>query len=451
MLDQFCKDLEHEIPWDALLLQEFSFTGVEFENSRDGHLVLAQPPFLGQRRSAIIVHERVAGSVKTATFRSVGRSCSVDLQWGGWCLRLVSAHLFSGQSIQRYRDSVRELETLCTTRMPKQYVVIGVDAQDVLGPSHSDDSHVIGEFAEEGRLDKGEEFLQFCLAHRLAVLNTMAHNPSGTYACNYYNKRSPRQIDFLCTDLPPTAGATSRVHQSAATVSDHRALIGHIKARVQKMHGFENLPATTAKPIRWSCTDPAYNSLIRSSLGMPDEQLPSSCPMDAFHVYTDGSCIIKRRQVVTAGWGFALLCFGAEPSSGQQPEVKACGPVVTDQMDTRFVGARRLTNNTGELSAVIEFLLWALAETDSCQNHILLDAPIVVHTDSTYVLGILVGKFRAPENRAISLLAVHLWQMARKRFEMHIVWVKGHNGHYGNECVDAAAKCGSDASCQELW
>ena len=60
-LDEFCRRLEIEGQWDILLLQEFCFTNEEFNNTSDGHFVFAQPPCLGQRRSAIIVHGRLAG------------------------------------------------------------------------------------------------------------------------------------------------------------------------------------------------------------------------------------------------------------------------------------------------------------------------------------------------------------------------------------------------------
>ena len=62
-LDQFCRQLELEVRWDALLLQEFSFTEEEFIDSADGHIVFAQPPCSGQRRCAIILHDRMVNSI----------------------------------------------------------------------------------------------------------------------------------------------------------------------------------------------------------------------------------------------------------------------------------------------------------------------------------------------------------------------------------------------------
>jgi len=94
MLDDFCHHLESEVSWDVLMLQEFCFTNEELTETTDGHLVFAQPPLGGQRRSAIILHARVAALVVNSSFQSRGRACCLDLDWAGWKLRLVRAHLF---------------------------------------------------------------------------------------------------------------------------------------------------------------------------------------------------------------------------------------------------------------------------------------------------------------------------------------------------------------------
>ena len=184
---------------------------------------------------------------------------------------------------------------------------------------------------------------------------------------------------------------------------------------------------------------------------MPCKEVSEAVPREAFHAYSDGSCTVVRRQAAAAGWGFVLFKFGVEPSVGEDPEITAFGPVITDRRGPLFLGAERLTNNTAEVSAVIEFLLWVLSETDNVDDHIFLDAPIVLHTDSTYVLGILSGKFQPRENRALSMLAIHLWRCVRKRLTIFVVWVKGHSMCYGNDCADTAARNGGDVSFSDSW
>ena len=62
-LDDFLLDASREHDWDFMLLQEYSAAAVVAEVSNAGHLVYAQVPIAGQRRSAIIVNHRVAASV----------------------------------------------------------------------------------------------------------------------------------------------------------------------------------------------------------------------------------------------------------------------------------------------------------------------------------------------------------------------------------------------------
>eukprot|EP00973_Karenia_brevis_P045787 6342252-Karenia_brevis.AAC.1 len=67
-------------------------------------------------------------------------------------------------------------------------------------------------------------------------------------------------------------------------------------------------------------------------------------PEIAFHVYTDGSCIMKRRRVACASWGFVVFDEGNEPSNAETLLLQACGPVVVDKAAKMFTGAERRTN-----------------------------------------------------------------------------------------------------------
>ena len=92
-----------------------------------------QPPGLGRRRSAIILHGRVSSLMRSSSFLSLGRSCSIDLEWGGWTLRLVNSHLFAANSLQDYVSSLEDLEILCMVPSANHRVIVGVDAQAVFG------------------------------------------------------------------------------------------------------------------------------------------------------------------------------------------------------------------------------------------------------------------------------------------------------------------------------
>jgi ribonuclease HI len=59
------------------------------------------------------------------------------------------------------------------------------------------------------------------------------------------------------------------------------------------------------------------------------------------------------------------------------------------------VGASKKTNNTAELQAVIEALLFLLAQVDAPRPMIDFNAPIVIHSDSKYAVGIIRDGARA--------------------------------------------------------
>ncbi len=96
-------------------------------------------------------------------------------------------------------------------------------------------------------------------------------------------------------------------------------------------------------------------------------------------IYTDGGCDVNRKSRVTrtlrsfitgaqahdqkpAGWGFCVFEMAPGDSSAGlgrlKPIVELFGPVVTDESDPLFMGADGHSNNTGELQAVAEALLW---------------------------------------------------------------------------------------------
>lgn len=63
----------------------------------------------------------------------------------------------------------------------------GEDAQDVLGPLglHAD-RIIVGENVEDGKGEKGWQFLEMCMQTRLQIHNTMYRDPQGSYTRLYY-------------------------------------------------------------------------------------------------------------------------------------------------------------------------------------------------------------------------------------------------------------------------
>jgi len=139
--------------------------------------------------------------------------------------------------------------------------------------------------------------------------------------------------------------------------------------------------------------------------------------MSRIDIYTDGAC---KGNPGPGGWG-ALLVAG-------QHEKELFG----GELDT--------TNNRMELRAVIEALN---ALTRACE--------VTVHTDSQYVQKGISEWIHGWKARGWKTAArepvknADLWQAldaAQARHRVEWRWVRGHNGHAGNERADALANRG---------
>lgn len=139
--------------------------------------------------------------------------------------------------------------------------------------------------------------------------------------------------------------------------------------------------------------------------------------MDKIDIFTDGAC---KGNPGPGGWG-ALLVMG-------------------DREKELFGGEPGTTNNRMELKAVIEAL-----------NALTRPCDVAVHTDSQYVQKGISEWIHGWKARGWKTAArepvknVDLWQAldaAQARHKIEWRWVRGHNGHAGNERADALANRG---------
>jgi ribonuclease HI len=142
--------------------------------------------------------------------------------------------------------------------------------------------------------------------------------------------------------------------------------------------------------------------------------------MDKVEIFTDGAC---KGNPGTGGWG-ALMVAGEA-----QKEL--------------FGGALNTTNNRMELQAVIESL-----------NALKRPCEVVLHTDSQYVqkgISEWIHGWKARGWKTSTKEPVKnadLWQALDVAQAVHNVdwrWVRGHNGHPGNERADMLANRGVDS------
>ena len=141
---------------------------------------------------------------------------------------------------------------------------------------------------------------------------------------------------------------------------------------------------------------------------------------DKIEIFTDGAC---KGNPGRGGWGALMVAAGHEKEL--------------------FGGEPDTTNNRMELKAVIEALT---ALTRPCE--------VVVHTDSQYVQKGISEWIHGWKARGWKTAAkapvknVDLWQAldaAQARHSVQWRWVRGHNGHPGNERADALANRGVDS------
>lgn len=161
-LEDFLAQLTVDTEWDIALLQEFKGgLGPLPARTRDGHVIFAQPPEQGRRRSAILVHQAWANNV-IANSTPVGkRFLGINFVWGGLKLFFVAFHGEAGHCKATYRDSLQELEDIAAERAREFYLVIGADVQDTLGVrTGADDPSLLGGFIDPGRGWKAELFYQ---------------------------------------------------------------------------------------------------------------------------------------------------------------------------------------------------------------------------------------------------------------------------------------------------
>ena len=106
-------------------------------------------------------------------------------------------------------------------------------------------------------------------------------------------------------------------------------------------------------------------------------------------IYTGGSCIGNKKvraSNFTAGWG-AVVLEGAtghisEPDDTNASVVtrgKIWGPVITDPTAGHFAGATHGSNNTGDLTAVVESFRWILDRVEKEDKR-----SVLIRYDSTY-------------------------------------------------------------------
>jgi ribonuclease HI len=175
-----------------------------------------------------------------------------------------------------------------------------------------------------------------------------------------------------------------------------------------------------------------------------------------------------------AGWGVAI--YMTQTNIGTTDHVtttteetsltKLFGSVETDSKSPFFLGAALHTNNTGELTALGEAIIWLIFNLKQLCTSISTPLKnIVIHSDSNYAINAIIGTESGPSN--IQLYS-HIRQLLRefkqslqpynlagnglsstpiKAPTFSIRKVKAHAGIKGNEKADMLAQMGQHQVC----
>ncbi len=137
-------------------------------------------------------------------------------------------------------------------------------------------------------------------------------------------------------------------------------------------------------------------------------------------IHTDGAC---KGNPGPGGWGAVLEYGGAEREL--------------------FGGAASTTNNRMELTAVIEALR---ALNRACHVRIVTDSQYVQKGVQEWMLGWKRKNWKTAAGKPVA--NQDLWQTLDHELVRHQVdweWVRGHQGHPGNERADALANRGVES------
>ena len=161
-----------------------------------------------------------------------------------------------------------------------------------------------------------------------------------------------------------------------------------------------------------------------------------------YTIYTDGSCLDNRNvknKTAPSGWGALVLS-----KDGTQVE-ELYGPVELDRNSRYYLRAHVGSNNTAELSAIGEALLWIRDFGRLYYG----DARVRICYDSVYAANSVMGIFNGEKNTALYLYCRDILADVKARgWVVEFVKVAAHSKDRYNDRADELAKVGCNLRCR---
>ena len=114
------------------------------------------------------------------------------------------------------------------------------------------------------------------------------------------------------------------------------------------------------------------------------------------------------------------------------------GPVVTNDALLAFSGAKIHSNNTAEMTAMIEALSFL-----GPRGTVTPDEQSRIYYDIVHAAGICLGTIQARTHVHLALACQQSMIRVQHRLRLTMQHVYGHSGNLGNECADHAAALGT--------
>ena len=114
------------------------------------------------------------------------------------------------------------------------------------------------------------------------------------------------------------------------------------------------------------------------------------------------------------------------------------GPVSTTEAHLAFSGARTHSNNTAEMTAMIEALSFL-----GPHGPVARDEQSCIFCDSMHAAGICLGTIQARTHVQLALACQQSMIRVQHRLRFTMKHVYGDSGNLGNECADHAASLGT--------
>ena len=192
--------------WDALLIQEGPRQEEEsLSEILGGHLWYVAACGGRPRSIAILLHRQWTGPDENPRFRSVdGRLAVLDV-----CIRsqkycFMSCHLpHAGYSDIMFEAALAVLEeTVAAARVQMRIVIVGIDANAVIGSQLENDvSKIIGPWGLGDRNERGLVFAAWLHLNRLSAANTIFKKALGKqWTHQMWSSALRRQIDYVLVD-----------------------------------------------------------------------------------------------------------------------------------------------------------------------------------------------------------------------------------------------------------